>query len=364
MSDNVRDYIKIDIKKRQAQPYEELSGRSSNLESEVSENSIHLARHHIIPYNTIRDFYNKTVEREDIGKEESFSYSLLEKINAYINLKEYKVELTEEEKELSPEQQAEILALKLASIKEKESEQIKNYINVVFSGQIKNAENEDSFGGYDNFNQFYTWLSCNIFVGPKNRSDDPGGKFEENSKYIIENDGVFKLMKDINKKMEKYNKEVDDFNESSDTPKNKEPKNKAPKNKAIKNNAPKNNAPKNNAIKNEALKNKAIKSEALKEIATLKNKALKNKVLIKDAINIFKYFSSLVRKRKRLYDLDPSQWKLVKNDTYEIKRPMGNYKKSNGDINKRKTVYQNKSNRKAWQRLDRSNRDVSAGAVQ
>lgn len=123
--------------------------------------TVTVSRHHIIPFNALRSFYNRVSERNRLRNLSGFfnSYSN----NLYLYAGSNGVDCARLGNDL-------IDAGNLA--------QSQSY------GLVRAGGNNSALG-FDTFEQFYAWLPGNLFIGPNNRSDDPGEGFESNAAVVV-----------------------------------------------------------------------------------------------------------------------------------------------------------------------------------
>ncbi|WP_429180362.1 hypothetical protein [Aeromonas salmonicida] len=58
--------------------------------------------------------------------------------------------------------------------------------------------------GFDTFEQFYAWLPGNLFIGPSNRSDDPGEGFESDANIVVGAE-YFNILSRAHRNMQRFN---------------------------------------------------------------------------------------------------------------------------------------------------------------
>ncbi|MGH3810809.1 MAG: hypothetical protein ACRDRU_30185 [Pseudonocardiaceae bacterium] len=137
------------------QIYNQLPTVARNLEEVRIYNNgvVNLSRHHIIPYNTLRDFWNMLVTQNMIG----LARPLLEAIHK--NVKNYTITLDQDQR------------ITVRAV-------IKSIIN---------GDREFDNTAWEYFARVYLWLPGNIFIGPFSdiRQDDPGGDFEGKAGPIV-----------------------------------------------------------------------------------------------------------------------------------------------------------------------------------
>ncbi|XP_065204911.1 uncharacterized protein LOC135834860 [Planococcus citri] len=145
----------------------------------VGNNTVPAARHHIIPRNRIREFYNKAVAENQMK-------------NLRLFLTDYKKQF----KQLYAE----------SCGKYKEAiESIEELVDGLIAGTVVHKDKSPRPKNYSFFVALYTWLPGNLFEGPDTgyRAYDPNEEFEYKSERIIGEDD-FKLRFEINKEMKEY----------------------------------------------------------------------------------------------------------------------------------------------------------------
>ncbi|MFT9636394.1 hypothetical protein ACMZ49_03650 [Alcaligenes phenolicus] len=155
--------FKLTIDSRPSTPYPSLQNYNTTLTSQGAGGNypVTVSRHHIIPLNVLREFYNEVSRRERLRSIHGFFSVYSSHIHSYASA---------------------------------------NNINCApIDGDLLGAENLALAQGYgiargsgtswapnfDTFAQFYAWLPGNLFVGPNNRSDDPRDGFEVNAAVVV-----------------------------------------------------------------------------------------------------------------------------------------------------------------------------------
>jgi hypothetical protein len=123
-----------------------------------------------VPYNALRDLWNNTVENRVI--KQSFLLALSESV-AHYSLMMRKSE--------GPKQREE------GVLTHGDIERVSQLSLEMLSGELVHSNSAESHpgDGWDNFCQVCAWLPGNLFIGPGNRVDDPGEKFEEKAGCIF-----------------------------------------------------------------------------------------------------------------------------------------------------------------------------------
>lgn len=175
--------FELNIGARPAAPYPAMDNYNAELtESGVGqEYTVQVSRHHIIPFNVLRVFYNRLVTENSLRSASGF-------LNVYSdNLRFY------------------------ASSNGVDCNGGVG-IDLFNAGNLAQAQgsgaargNGYTFAlGFDSFEQFYTWLPGNLFIGPTNRSDDPGEGFESDA-HIVVGTGHFDILSRVYNNMLAYN---------------------------------------------------------------------------------------------------------------------------------------------------------------
>lgn len=147
---------------------------------------ITMTLHHIIPFNTLRDFYNSVLQKEQIKYLSGFLNKVSEKmINYACPLSSYACDTSKTKQHI---------------------EQAKSVLKKITLGQIVQKDGAQTPEGYNTFEEFYTWMPWNLFVGPSPdlRSNDPGENFEVNAENIVNNQSTWKKIVNVNKDMVTY----------------------------------------------------------------------------------------------------------------------------------------------------------------
>jgi hypothetical protein len=174
--------FELEMGARPSAPYPQLDNYSHDLQTHGtgSNYTVPVSRHHIIPYNVLRSFYNRLSEQNMFRRVRSFFASYADNLHFYAS---------------------------------------SNGINCQSLGNdlidAANLAQALGFGmarghgtglplGYDTFEQFYTWLPGNLFIGPNQRLDDPGEGFESNSAMVVGADNYI-ILRRAYENMVRYN---------------------------------------------------------------------------------------------------------------------------------------------------------------
>lgn len=155
----------LHIGPRPSAPYPAMQNYNPGLDSQGQgpDYPVQVSRHHIIPFNVLRDFYNR-LARDD----------LLPRVSGFFN----------------------VFANNLAYYARSNLMDCNRLgYDVIYAGNLalaqgmglaKGSISSDVLPpGFDTFEEFYTWLPGNLFIGPDNRSDDPSSGFEENAVIVV-----------------------------------------------------------------------------------------------------------------------------------------------------------------------------------
>ncbi|MFE4973580.1 hypothetical protein ACFRAR_15875 [Kitasatospora sp. NPDC056651] len=126
--------------------------------------SADMARHHVVPYNQLRGLWNGD-HGEKAGK-------LLKALMNYLVF--YRV-------------------YGGLSLVQDDIQHVRQLCADIMDGSVTHDSGSQSRPeGWDSFCEVYTWLPGNLFIGPKERTDDPGENFETGARPI------FSSAKDLN----------------------------------------------------------------------------------------------------------------------------------------------------------------------
>lgn len=119
---------------------------------------INLARHHIVPWNVLQNFWNLIITNNDHLK------SGLDSV-----WRQYKDQYQNPKTKIT--YNADVIAL----------------VEGIQAGNIVNDNNGLTHPGFNDFIEFFAWNPANLFIGPTGdiRSDDPGDEFEVHCNTII-----------------------------------------------------------------------------------------------------------------------------------------------------------------------------------
>ena len=136
-----------------------------------------MSRHHIIPFNLLRDFYNTVVQRRRLSLLGAFLNTFSRFIPFYAGAAAGQQICLADRVNLVG---AVTLAISLAN-------------GVVEAG----GENLPEY--FDSFESFYVWMPWNLFIGPSGdwRSDDPGPGFETQASHIVNNEQRWNMITSV-----------------------------------------------------------------------------------------------------------------------------------------------------------------------
>lgn len=172
---------RLTIDTRPSSPYKPLKNYDSSLHTSKHGN-VPVARHHIIPLQTLKNFYNKVIHNpEDLELLHAFFGTFSNHIQQYASHPDI-------------------------SLHHEDVDGVQRLVHAIINREIMAGGNERPLG-WDTFEQLYAWLPGNLFIGPKDRSDDPAddpvSDFEANSNIII-GDKNYQLMVSLNDNLNRY----------------------------------------------------------------------------------------------------------------------------------------------------------------
>lgn len=171
----------LNIDGRTDTPYPALPNYNTALTQSGSgpDYTVQMSRHHIIPMNRLIAFYNLVSQNNRLRNLSGFLNTYANNVRFYANSNGVNCQSLQNDL-LNTGNLAQAQALGLART----------------GGQVR----PESF---DSFQDFYTWLPGNIFIGPRTRSDDPSEGFESNA-YVVVGAETFDTLSRINRDMENY----------------------------------------------------------------------------------------------------------------------------------------------------------------
>lgn len=172
--------------RRPSAPYPNLNNYNSDLsQSGIGlEFDVPVSRHHIIPYNLIRDFYNRVIENR---RRQTIIGGFFR--NLAINIGWFAFQ-----QDVNCNHPAIYQSLEIAS----------DLSLMIANGQTSNSVSVTARpDGFDEFSEYYAWLPGNLFIGPTRRGDDPGEAFEEDARYIV-GEARFQTLSNLRSQMEAY----------------------------------------------------------------------------------------------------------------------------------------------------------------
>lgn len=176
---------RLEIGDRPAAPYPALPNYNARLDRSGAgtEYTVPVARHHIIPFNVLRAFYNNVVDNGDILLARTFFNQFGNMIPRYFGAN------------------ANGCAANAVDL-----QAVANMLVNMGFGLIRDG-GDNYPQAWDNFESFYAWMPWNLFIGPEGgrRTDDPGEGFEENAQYIINDNERFQRLRQTYDDMLAYN---------------------------------------------------------------------------------------------------------------------------------------------------------------
>ena len=182
-------YLIIDRRPSQPQFYPQLKNYNLKLTCQGTNPTnfpVTVTRHHIIPLNLLRDFFNAVVEEKNRTKKfRRFFLTFAQRIPCYII-----------SSNLGP-------AFLITHFNEIQG--VRLLCKRLGAGTIQpGGERPPAY--YDDFQKFYAWMPWNLFIGPSGgyRTDDPGYGFEFNARYIVNNICIWKRIEQLTHLMISY----------------------------------------------------------------------------------------------------------------------------------------------------------------
>lgn len=174
--------FELNIGSRPAVPYIPLNNYNTNLTASGtgSQYTVPVSRHHIIPFNVLRAFYNRVSQQNALTQTRGFLGVFSNNLAYYAS---------------AGGSNCQIMGIDLvdaANLAEGQG------LGITTGGGSRLAP------GFDTFEQFYAWLPGNLFIGPNNRSDDPSDGFESNARVVV-GDENFNILSRTYNNMIRYN---------------------------------------------------------------------------------------------------------------------------------------------------------------
>lgn len=139
------------------------------------------ARHHILPRSRLEKFFNKLAENNQTHHLPTF-------FGAYkVQFSQYYVAKSKDHNKDYKDMIVNVI----------------NFVNGMIYNDVVHDPSQNRPENFDEFGAYFTWLPKDVFIGPKNRDDDPGDRFEDDSKYII-GGNEFKTLSKINQMIHDY----------------------------------------------------------------------------------------------------------------------------------------------------------------
>jgi hypothetical protein len=155
--------FELNIGAKPSAPYPAMNNYNPNLTEQGSGPAypVAVSRHHIIPFNVLRSFYNRLAENNRFANVGGFFTAYSNNLRFYASGNN--IDCGSLGNDL-------IDAGNLA---------LAHRYNLARPGGDVMAP------GFDTFEQFYAWLPGNLFIGPNERSDDPEDGFESNAHVVV-----------------------------------------------------------------------------------------------------------------------------------------------------------------------------------
>ncbi|MGC5700522.1 hypothetical protein J4P02_10020 [Pseudomonas sp. NFXW11] len=148
--------------------------------------TVAVSRHHIIPYNQLRDFYTAVVGNGHLTSLKGFWDGFGGRFLSY-----------------GQDNGVNVTPPVAAGY-----DQGKTLLEEIGRGVVRaNAGVPPRPLGWDTFHEFYTWMPWNLFLGPNGRDDDPGEGFETNAQYIVNNKDTWNTIVNLRDNMLSYQRD-------------------------------------------------------------------------------------------------------------------------------------------------------------
>lgn len=174
--------FELNIGSRPAVPYLPLNNYNTNLTDSGtgSQYTVPVSRHHIIPFNVLRAFYNRVSQQNALTQTRGFWGVFSNNLVYYASAGGSNCQIMGSD------------LVDAANLAEGQG------LGITTGGGSSLAP------GFDTFEQFYAWLPGNLFIGPNNRSDDPTNGFESNARVVV-GDENFNILSRTYNNMIRYN---------------------------------------------------------------------------------------------------------------------------------------------------------------
>ncbi|HEX3524179.1 MAG TPA: hypothetical protein VHT52_19075 [Stellaceae bacterium] len=143
-----------------------------------------MTRHHVIPYNRLVQFWNTLLVNRQLGRGPGLANGLLNGMIATLNNYQFG---PSRNNNILPDDRRNIIIL----------------LEGMRDGTIRHDEGVVRPDEIDNLAAVYQWLPGNLFIGPQNRSDDPGAAFETGAVVVV-GGGNFSMYRRANDAIQTY----------------------------------------------------------------------------------------------------------------------------------------------------------------
>lgn len=181
-NNSVFGQFELNIGSRPSVPYLPLNNYNTSLTDSGtgSQYTVAVSRHHIIPFNVLRAFYNRVSQQNALTQTRGFLGVFSNNLVYYASAGGSNCQIMGND------------LVDAANLAEGQG------LGITTGGGSSMAP------GFDTFEQFYAWLPGNLFIGPNNRSDDPMDRFESNARVVV-GDENFNILSRTYNNMIRYN---------------------------------------------------------------------------------------------------------------------------------------------------------------
>jgi GH18 family chitinase len=185
------EYFDLSLPERPSAPYMNLPNYSADLRRarayQDEEHPVSMARHHIVPDNLLRNFWNTLLERGHFNGTHGVAERLLVALEARL-----------------PRYARDSMRLEEGDVSE-----LQDLLTRIINGEIQHRAGARRPNGFDNLSAVYQWMPGNLFIGPRGgggpyqRDDDPGDGFEGGARVLMSNQS-FQTREQANRYIREY----------------------------------------------------------------------------------------------------------------------------------------------------------------